>query len=698
MSRRLAAIFAFAVGISAPVPALSQGALPSGAQLELLGETAIGAGGYLAISPDGRWLAAGGIGEVIRIWDLTGRLEPRALKSAAGHVSTVAFSHDSRQLFCAGNAPAIQVWNLESAKLEREIRLSGQNRTYLLAASPDGRRLAAHGWPDRSRLNLWDLADGSETEIPVGPKDTDDGLLNLAFSPDGKLLAAAHRMGRVRIWDPASRHEVQTLRVEGGSSAVFSRDGRWLAAGGQAVSVWDTGTWKQVASWKASTEGSKLPGNRQLAFSPDGHRLAGGSNGAVVRLWKVPGGDRIAEHETRHRSGISGLLVAFAPSGRWFATLDGTGIVALWDGSTGGYLAGLALRRDGQAWAVGSVDGRFDGSEEGLQRAIGWRVGDEKFPATHFADRRVPGLLARLASGEHAVRDEERLAAVSLTQAEGMARFKKESDARTAERVAANRDHPFGRLAESLARAPLHAGSTFTADALQKMFAASGCEGKHMLQTQVATTDVWMCVDKNSRQRAVLNVIRPGGPHPLIYVNSSRKLYAPDTGFAITRSGPLALAMPGTVVDTDLGTYQITRIGGALSQALGASGQLVALRGEAKQFLVIEYSGDGERIMRGLSQSTKGKLVRFNVSDRGLAYYVEDLQRLEPSDTLAVLGENGKWWSAQVAAPLDASRVLRIAPATARIGASDATVQELVLQEPGSAVSGAAPTAILVAR
>jgi WD40 repeat protein len=698
MGRHLAAVSAFMVFVGVPSFALPQSPLPDGALLELRPETAIGAGGALEVSPDGRWLVAAGIGEGVRVWDLTGRLDSRVLKSAAGYVAAVAFSHDSRRLFAAGKPPAIQVWGLESGQPESEVRLPDENRIYLLAASPDGRRLAAHGWPDRSRVTLWDLSDGSMTEVAVGPKQTDDVLLDMAFSPDGKLLAAAHLKGRVRLWDPTSREEVQTLRLDSGRSVAFSRDGRMLAAGGRIVSVWETGTWKQIASWRASTEGSNLPSSGRLAFSPDGQRLAGASTGAVVRLWQVPSGARIAEHETRHRSGIAGLRLAFAPSGRWFATLDAGGVAAFWHGTTGRYLAGLTVWRDGTAWAIGSSDGYFDGSVEGLERAIGWRVADDRLPAAHFPGRRVPGLLGRLSSGEHAVANDEHLAAVGLTQAEGMARFQREAATRAAAREAENRAHPFGGLAETLARAPLHGGTLFTADALQKIFAASGCEGTQVLQTRIDTTDVWMCIDKKAGQRAVLNVIRPAGPHPLIYVNSLRKLYAPDTGYAITRSGPVALMMGGTVVDTDFGTYRVTRIGGALTQALGASGQLVALRGQANQFLVIEYTGSGERIMRGLSQSRQGKLVRFNIADGGLAYYVEDLRRLEHGDTFAMLGEKGSWWSAQVASPLDSSGVLRINPVRLRVGERDALVQELVVKEAGPEGSGATGTAVLVAR
>lgn len=653
------------------------------AQLEFRHRSSSSMGsGYLAISPDGRWLAAGNPGKLVRLWDLTGQAPFRALQPTSVTVLTVAFSHDGRRLFVAGNASSIQVWNPESAKLEEEIPLGGENRVYHLAASRDGRWLAAHSWHDRSRIMLWNLADKSNAVIATGnrPDDGGDAIGGLLFSPDSRLLAAAHRKGRVRLWDPESRQETRTLRLARGFSLAFTADGRWLAAGDQTISLWDTSTWKQAASWDARSAGSTLPYNRKFAFSPDGTLLAGASYGKTLRLWKLPGGAVVAENEIRQRSQLS--EVAFAPGGRWFATVDSDGIVGLWEAASGRHLASLAmLGGDSEEWAVASVDGHYDGSAAGVEQILGWRWGEEKFPATHFPDRQVAGLLQRIASGQHTPRSDDQLAAASRTQAEALALFKAEGAARTAERIALNRAHPFGGLAETLAKPPLHGGTTFSADALQKIFAASGCEGSHVLQARFDSTEVLHCIDKNAAQRAVLNVIRPNGPHPLIYVNASRRLYSPETGFAVTRASPLALMLGGTVIDTDLGTYRVVRIGGVLTQALGASGQLVALRGKARQYLVIEYTNEGERVRRGLSQSRKGAIVRFNIQERGLAYYVEDLQRLEPADTVSLPGEKGEWWSAEIATPLGASGTLGIVPTRVRSGGNEILARELLLQK-----------------
>ena len=68
-----------------------------------------------------------------------------------------------------------------------------------------------------------------------------------------------------------------------------------------------------------------------LAFSPDGKRIARASGGAMVRCWDSETGEELM----RLRSQDDALLcVAFSPDGRWLAT-GGLGTITLWDARTG---------------------------------------------------------------------------------------------------------------------------------------------------------------------------------------------------------------------------------------------------------------------------------------------------------------------------------------------------------------------------
>lgn len=116
------------------------------------------------------------------------------------------------------------------------------------------------------------------------------GITDVAFSPDGRLLAGACRDGTIRLWNLATGIQVARLPT-GYTSAVtaiaFSRDGRLLAsaardpAGDGVIQLWDPASRRLVrppltgrADWIWS-----------VAFSPDGRLLAGANNDGTIQLW-----------------------------------------------------------------------------------------------------------------------------------------------------------------------------------------------------------------------------------------------------------------------------------------------------------------------------------------------------------------------------------------------------------------------------
>jgi WD40 repeat protein len=108
----------------------------------------------------------------------------------------------------------------------------------------------------------------------------------VAFSPDGKLVAAGTRYGPVKIIDVESAKVVETL--EGHTAEVwavaFSPDGKTLGTGNGdwnrpgTILLWDTTTWKKKGSLKHSNE------VLCLSFSADG-RLAAGAWDGKIRVW-----------------------------------------------------------------------------------------------------------------------------------------------------------------------------------------------------------------------------------------------------------------------------------------------------------------------------------------------------------------------------------------------------------------------------
>ena len=108
-----------------------------------------------------------------------------------------------------------------------------------VAISPDGRRAATVGG-NVDTANVWDIETGRRVATMVGHSGN---VENIAFSPDGTLLATGSHDGTARIWDAETGQEI--LQLAGARAALgevkFSPDGRWLATGAYdgVVRIWD---------------------------------------------------------------------------------------------------------------------------------------------------------------------------------------------------------------------------------------------------------------------------------------------------------------------------------------------------------------------------------------------------------------------------------------------------------------------------
>jgi WD40 repeat protein len=113
------------------------------------------------------------------------------------------------------------------------------------------------------------------------------GISALAFSRDGKTLAAATFDGRVRLWDPrtgAARGPAWAAAVEPLLSVSFSLDGSVLATSGSdgTAALWDVGSGKQIGVPLTGPSSPPL-----VAFDPTGHTLAAAFQDGTVLLWDV---------------------------------------------------------------------------------------------------------------------------------------------------------------------------------------------------------------------------------------------------------------------------------------------------------------------------------------------------------------------------------------------------------------------------
>jgi len=221
------------------------------------------------------------------------------------------------------------------------------DRVYGLDFSSDGRWLASGSWDDTIRV--WNVASRQEVQAFDERGDWD-----VFFAPDDEHVASVYGA----IWNIASGEKVQSLNARD-FHVTFSPDGVWMALAGYnaPIELWDVETWQVVRTLAGHTD--RVFG---IAFSPDSILLASGSgmgpsdvSDFTVRLWDVAGG-RERHVLQGHRGDVH--AVAFSPDGALLASASIDYTVRLWDVQSGEVVHTLN-HRDG-LWDVAfSPDGKL---------------------------------------------------------------------------------------------------------------------------------------------------------------------------------------------------------------------------------------------------------------------------------------------------------------------------------------------------
>jgi WD40 repeat protein len=260
--------------------------------------------GYLKdadVSADGRLLTvvftnAGEKKSVAHVWDLEQGEQLCELVQNFDWTNCVRISADGKRLVTSGIPAYGVLWDVSTGKKLARLDLGETPHTESAAFSGDGRLLALGAV---GRVRLFDAASGDnlgEVRVP-----NDRAILDLAFAPNGNMLASGQMGGHITLIDVQSRNVMKTL--QGSESPAigvrFVNQDRFLliTCDDQTLRLWDLQQGKVVATAATGTGA-----NREVSVSPDG-RYAFTASGEqwdtesnkwkangdyALRLWRLP--------------------------------------------------------------------------------------------------------------------------------------------------------------------------------------------------------------------------------------------------------------------------------------------------------------------------------------------------------------------------------------------------------------------------
>jgi WD40 repeat protein len=326
-----------------------------GAREPLLKVDEPGAVTALALSADGKWLAAGTRTGLAEAWDLaTGKAAPIRTMNFNAEISGVALNATGTLLAAATNAGFVQAWDPQHRFADRGF-INANTPILALALSSDGKHVLLRCEDKTARI--WTV--GSDL-IPLRG-DTGD-VQDAVFSPDCRAVALASADGTARVWEvvPGVRDIAFTGPLAPWCDPVFSLNGERVIAAcvDNVVRAWDSSDGRVVLELPAD------PGPvAAIAMSSDGKTLATAGTDRIARTWDASS-RRLVRQFRGHEKPLTS--VAFNPSGGRLATASYDGTARLWDLNSGlatGVLkghgapvTGLAFDQDGVQLATAGLD------------------------------------------------------------------------------------------------------------------------------------------------------------------------------------------------------------------------------------------------------------------------------------------------------------------------------------------------------
>lgn len=229
----------------------------------------------VALTPDGKILAAGDQRGKVRLWSMEDQKEIGVINAHEGHITQIVISPDSKMAATTSYSGEVRLWELPGGKKLKSLEISRQELSRLAFLSET--LLAATGsegawiWNTETGEKVTNLTDKNV----IGPA--------LGLSKDRRWLAVNDPESNLKLWD-VEKSAWSGLIVPGVSSHLisFSHDGKWIAIYSQDSNIRIIDAEKGRVLQIIPSDGDRIVGIDWIAES---HALITASESGKVRIW-----------------------------------------------------------------------------------------------------------------------------------------------------------------------------------------------------------------------------------------------------------------------------------------------------------------------------------------------------------------------------------------------------------------------------
>jgi WD40 repeat protein len=279
----------------------------------------------ILISPDWKYVSTI-LGNSIQLQNIENSSLNKTIYGHTGWTISAVFSPDGKKLATVGNSET-KIWDTKNANLLTSISNIYGEKSYSSAFTPDGYEIAFGG---NYEIEIRNVNNGSLIKnIWIG-----SAVPSVAFSPDGKILAAGSKNKNITLWNTSDWSLLKTLT--GHEYEVyfvrFSPDGKKLVSSAEngAVIVWNIETGDQLMTL------SGLKGwVFNVAYTPDGTKIIAGDATGKINIWNANDGTilRTITSECTLLNGCSNVVysTAISPDGNKIAAGFLEGKIKIWN-------------------------------------------------------------------------------------------------------------------------------------------------------------------------------------------------------------------------------------------------------------------------------------------------------------------------------------------------------------------------------